>query len=230
MSLEAAGKLKAPHQRVAVPRRFWQCQPQGYVASADGPGGSNSNGSKGKTITITATMTLKNVPFTAVNTGALAAGMQCRMAAELASANGGSVIVTATATPGTASGRRLAQSGTISTLVTFTITIQVSPGVTEDFITTLAVEAAENALTDPIFLTELLRDAIEASVLALLDLLQLVADAIKSVSVSAANGPSPVPSPSPAPGSGNGSPSPALSPSPSPVPSSPSLPGAYWKM
>jgi hypothetical protein len=190
--------------------RFWQCQPQGYVA----PTGA---GSSDKTVTVTVTMTLNGVPASAADTTALAAGMQRKMAAELTSAGASSVTVTATATPTTTTGRRLNQAG-VGCISKFTIKIKGGATLSVTALSSLAKSAAENALKNREFLKQLLRESISAAVLALLDLDKLVDEAIASISISVEEGEGPAPTPdatTPSPGSGS-SPSPGGYGSPSP--------------
>lgn len=174
-------------------------------------------------------MTLKGVPASAADTGALAAGMQRKMAAELTSAGASSVTVTATATPIATTGRRLNQNTpSPGCIVKFTIKIKGGATLTTSVLSGLAKGAAETALKDREFLKKLLKESISATILALLDLDKLIDEAIASISISVeeGDGSTPAPTPEATPSPGGAGPSPG-GPGPSPGAPGPGSPGGY---
>jgi hypothetical protein len=69
VSCQLPADTRRPHR---PPRRYWQCQPAGYISSQPGT-------NAGATVTLTITQTIPSVTAANVNAGALANGMQTQV-------------------------------------------------------------------------------------------------------------------------------------------------------
>jgi hypothetical protein len=191
-----------------LPRRFWQCQPPGYVAPPLPTNSTAGQPTVGPSVGVNVTLTLTGVAATEVNTAALAAGMQRRITSDLAYLNVTNVTVTAAAVAGTTTRRRLFQAVTNVTLVAYRITVPLVNGTAVDVLAEAVESSAEGALKDRAFLLALLREVLSESELVMVNLDQVVTQLVDSVSgtntdvnLSPSLSPSPSPLPSPAPGS-----------------------------